>query len=255
LECSGTLDQWLTAFKEICHSTRKLRLFAAACSWRTPEEFSAATLLEAERYLDRLASGARRRVVAQSSSFKLSQVAKKVAVSRAIEVAERHADGQATDEELRLACWYLEHYEMNSSPEFMACSFNPYQSFIAQLADIRMAQDRVECARTIGKYEWPQRMDIQDRWCSNVHGVLRDMADPWPVGLVTLDPAWLAWNSGTVFKMAKVIYDEHRFDEMPALGDALEDAGCEEKKVLNHCREPGEHWRGCWLIDLLLGKC
>ena len=41
---------------------------------------------------------------------------------------------------------------------------------------------------------------------------------------------------------------------MPVLADALEEAGCQDAIILNHCREPGGHVRGCWVVDLLLGK-
>ncbi len=41
---------------------------------------------------------------------------------------------------------------------------------------------------------------------------------------------------------------------MPILGDALEAAGCTPVEALRHCREPGEHVRGCWVVDALLGK-
>jgi hypothetical protein len=41
---------------------------------------------------------------------------------------------------------------------------------------------------------------------------------------------------------------------MPILGDALEDAGCKEARILNHCRGPGPHVLGCWAVDLALGK-
>jgi hypothetical protein len=41
---------------------------------------------------------------------------------------------------------------------------------------------------------------------------------------------------------------------MPILADALMDAGCDNEDMLNHCRQPGEHAKGCWLIDLLLSK-
>ena len=41
---------------------------------------------------------------------------------------------------------------------------------------------------------------------------------------------------------------------MPILADALEDAGCTNQDILNHCRGGGEHVRGCWVVDLLLGK-
>jgi hypothetical protein len=71
---------------------------------------------------------------------------------------------------------------------------------------------------------------------------------------VTVESFWLSWNNGTVPKIAKSIYDERAFDRLPILADALEDAGCADLDILTHCRQPGEHVRGCWVIDLLLGK-
>jgi hypothetical protein len=44
------------------------------------------------------------------------------------------------------------------------------------------------------------------------------------------------------------------FDRLPILADALEDAGCDNANILNHCRQPGVHVRGCWVVDLVLGK-
>jgi hypothetical protein len=69
-----------------------------------------------------------------------------------------------------------------------------------------------------------------------------------------IDPACLAWHDGTVRRIAEAIYDDHAFGQLPILADALEEAGCTEADVLNHCRQPGEHARGCWVVDLLLGK-
>lgn len=75
-----------------------------------------------------------------------------------------------------------------------------------------------------------------------------------PFRPVTVSPAWLAWNHGTVPKLAQAIYDERRFADMPILADALEEAGCTSADILAHCRQPAEHVRGCWVVDLLLGK-
>ncbi len=55
-------------------------------------------------------------------------------------------------------------------------------------------------------------------------------------------------------KLAGGIYDEGAFDRLPILADALLDAGCEDKQLLGHCRGPGPHVRGCWVVDLVLGK-
>jgi hypothetical protein len=65
---------------------------------------------------------------------------------------------------------------------------------------------------------------------------------------------WLVWNATTIPKIAKAIYMERRFADMPILADALEEAGCDNADILNHCRSGGEHVRGCWVLDLLLAK-
>ena len=72
--------------------------------------------------------------------------------------------------------------------------------------------------------------------------------------LAPIDPTWLAWNNATVRNLAQSIYDERAFDRMPILADALEDAGCADVDVLGHCRGGGEHVRGCWVVDLVLGR-
>ena len=64
----------------------------------------------------------------------------------------------------------------------------------------------------------------------------------------------LEWLTDTVGALARGIYADRAFDRMPILADALQDAGCDDDDVLNHCREPREHVRGCWVVDLLLGK-
>jgi hypothetical protein len=69
-----------------------------------------------------------------------------------------------------------------------------------------------------------------------------------------VDPMVLAWNAGTVVKLAQVIYDERRFTDLPILADALEEAGCTNADILDHCRGLGPHVRGCWVVDAILGK-
>ena len=82
-----------------------------------------------------------------------------------------------------------------------------------------------------------------------------------PFRPTTLDPAILTWNDATVVHLAQAAYDER---QMPAgtldngrlavLADALEEAGCTDADILSHCRSGGEHVRGCWVVDLVLGK-
>jgi hypothetical protein len=63
-----------------------------------------------------------------------------------------------------------------------------------------------------------------------------------------------AWPTPTVVELAQSIYDNRAFDRLPILADALHDAGCDNDGILNHCRGPGPHVRGCWVVDLVLGK-
>ena len=63
-----------------------------------------------------------------------------------------------------------------------------------------------------------------------------------------------AWLTPTVQSIASAIYQDRAFDRLPILADALEEAGCTNADVLLHCRQPGEHVRGCWVVDLVLGK-
>jgi hypothetical protein len=69
-----------------------------------------------------------------------------------------------------------------------------------------------------------------------------------------IDPVWLRWDSGAVMRLAQAIDDKQVFDRLPVLAEALEDAGCTDAAILDHCRGPGPHVRGCWVVDLILGK-
>ncbi|MFO0928305.1 MAG: hypothetical protein U0736_14910 [Gemmataceae bacterium] len=68
------------------------------------------------------------------------------------------------------------------------------------------------------------------------------------------DPVWLQMNDGIVRRLAETMYHTRTYTDFPVLGDALEDAGCTSAAILDHCRGGGDHTRGCWVLDLLLGK-
>lgn len=80
--------------------------------------------------------------------------------------------------------------------------------------------------------------------------ILRDIFGN-PFRPITFDPVWL---TPTVVQLAQSIYDDRAFDRLPVLADALHDAGCDNDEILTHCRGPGPHVRGCWALDLMLGK-
>jgi hypothetical protein len=79
--------------------------------------------------------------------------------------------------------------------------------------------------------------------------------------LQTLPSAVLAWNDRTVPRLAQSIYEERRMPQgtldtarLTSLADALLDAGCDNEELIANCRSDGPHVRGCWAIDLILGK-
>jgi hypothetical protein len=64
-----------------------------------------------------------------------------------------------------------------------------------------------------------------------------------------------SWRTDTVMSLAKQVYESHDFAAIPILADALQDAGCDSEEILRHCRDPNQvHVRGCWVVDLVLGK-
>ena len=85
--------------------------------------------------------------------------------------------------------------------------------------------------------------------CRLIRDIFGDPSRP-----AVIKPAWLAWNDGTIPGIASAVYEGRSFDRMPILGDALEDAGCDDRDILRHCRSRGAHVRGCWVVDAILGK-
>jgi hypothetical protein len=89
---------------------------------------------------------------------------------------------------------------------------------------------------------------------------IRDIFDN-PFRPVTIDQTLLTWRDATIPKLAQAAYDERELPSghldtkrLAILADALEEAGCTNEDVLAHLRGPGPHVRGCWVVDLLLGR-
>ncbi|MCI0459326.1 MAG: hypothetical protein L0Z62_20445 [Gemmataceae bacterium] len=205
---------------------------------------------------------------------------------RAVEVAERFADGQASREELADA-----HREASDArvPTLAHVweTLPPRMGMTAE--ELRNAFDGIQLVHQHAYHQAWEKKPAQGLWAGMAEAVTR--ADWHPLGRqlagrvantaarlpelagesvpavpllwdlfgnpfrpVFLDRAWLTWAGGTVVHMARLIYEERRFDDLALLGDALEEAGCTDRDVLAHCRGEGLHVRGCWVLDLILGK-
>jgi hypothetical protein len=151
----------------------------------------------------------------------------------AAEVAERHADGNATDEELiqaYAAVYRLDHPDAEDAEDEGDAYLNDVFSDACTTAGY---------ARNLASGDGSRHADL-----------LRDLFGN-PFRPVVADSRWFA---GTVVALATALYQERAFDRLPLLADALEEAGCSNPEVLDHCRRSGEHARGCWVLDLLLRK-
>jgi hypothetical protein len=117
------------------------------------------------------------------------------------------------------------------------------------------AWDRVPTA-TVDPDDWgglPQDPDWRAVWGREREGqvaILRDIFGN-PLHPLVFEPRW---RTEAVVSLSRGIYEERAFDRLSVLGDALEDAGCDSTVVLEHCRGPNDHVRGCWLIDEVLQK-
>jgi hypothetical protein len=168
-----------------------------------------------------------------------------------VEVAEREADGGATQEEritANLAVAPLDTGGFSSNTE------KGNQALIAHMVHTLLCEIPAHAAFGMTARRLPPGFSLPDR---DGKALLCDMArEVWGnfINPVRADKAWMRWNDRTLPKMAQAIYDERAWDRLGVLADALEDAGCEDAAILRHCRKPGFHVRGCWVVDLLLGK-
>ena len=180
----------------------------------------------------------------------------------AVEVAERFADGGATWAELQVAfnaAWAAGHGFAGHADvaEAAALECASYDSFAAaRNASLAAAQAAAWSApRTVageaGVYDALADAlgDAQADQCT----LLRELIGN-PFRPVNLPAHVLTWNDGTVSRLAGLVYAERRWDDLPVLADALEEAGCSDAAILAHLRGGGEHVRGCWAVDWLLGK-
>jgi len=164
----------------------------------------------------------------------------------AVGVAEECADGIATVDQMTAAFGsaYPEGEDNDLAAGAASSSAHPASNDYDVVAVSRDTATLVAFA--VGRENsqpWMQERSLQSQLLRCVVGN--------PFRPVAVDPPWLTSN---VSALALGIYDERAFDRMPILADALEDAGCDDAEMLNHCREPGPHVRGCWVVDLLLGK-
>jgi hypothetical protein len=178
-----------------------------------------------------------------------------------VEVAEQDADGMATTEEVKRAMnRAIESYDCASDHVGYDSIPDDEREFAIDVVEALWAvmttvcQGGVEAARTVAAFDAinPDNPRTEERRQFSI--LLREMFGPILFRPTAIDWSSIAWNNQVVAKLAIAIYNDRAFDRLPILADALEDAGCDNVDILAHCRGPGPHVRGCWVVDLILGK-
>jgi hypothetical protein len=243
---------WVTV-RRYAVSERKLRLFVCACCARVehllPMEEARRLLRAAEEYADGrfsdpdleaaeracdAASQSRREVAAPWLSHEREAVYAATYVSRSEAAGRLGTLVAARRARAGAAVWQRHVESLGGVLRVKPGEFAPLEAVV----------------RTCDRSHMTEQLAAEARHQAEL---LRDVVgNPFRPGHA--DPTWFARNANTVGRVAKAIYEEQRFQDLPVLADALEDAGCTDVEILSHCRGRGPHARGCWVIDQVLAK-
>jgi hypothetical protein len=178
----------------------------------------------------------------------------------AVEVAERYADGLASETEIEAAkqaawaVWYpdeatlREQMGFNATSAFAAATGRSWELMQASIRDVLCVGGREE---SDGRLEPQRDLLFRKEAARMMRCVFGNIVHP-----VSVKASRLAWLDGTAVRIAEGCYDERACDplRLAVLADALEEAGCTDDAILSHLRSAGPHVRGCWALDLILGK-
>jgi len=155
----------------------------------------------------------------------------------ALDVAENYAAGIATDEALSAASQTTMYGSARRRANRAQSPTLGLIHWLVQPDDSMISTASLAVASKPAARQWQ---------CQ----ILRDIFGN-PFRPVAFSPDW---RTDTALSLARMMYDAREFGAMPILADALQDAGCDNGDILNHCRGDGPHVRGCWVVDLVLGR-
>jgi hypothetical protein len=182
----------------------------------------------------------RRRLFAAACAGHAGRLLKDPRFRQALAVSRRHADGQAGPVELaatrEAVARAIEETYWNSRSVSLVAAGRAVQAVLEGWEGVAALAAQADPREVLWQGE-----------------AFRDVAGN-PFRPTIIDPAWLRWQDGCVVRMARNIYEDRLFDDLPILADALEEAGCADLEILAHCRSSPVHIRGCWVLDGLLGR-
>ncbi len=222
---------------------RRLRLFRCACCRSAWELFEDERCRQAVEVAERLADGTATRTELAVARAAVAE-AERAATQQYHDAARRHA--------LESAPWQdalLYHSVAQAALWTAVTQFNVRVGHI-----VAMSVQSARSAQVAGGPATPQAAVVRHEEERIQADLLRDnFGNPFRQPAAP-EPAILAWNEKTVIRIAQAVYHDRDFDRLPVLADALLEAGCDDEELLEHCRSEGPHARGCWAVDLLIGK-
>jgi hypothetical protein len=168
---------------------------------------------------------------------------------QALELLEQIADGTVTENVRRKVISFVHQAFPPANVSYHTVGNDPYYVDLMLYRAVVSSNAAGHAAQAVeGLTEKAEERRFQSCLLRDI--VANPFAAPRPI-----QAAWLRWNDSTVLRIATGIYEERAFERLPVLGDALLDSGCDDEAMLEHCRQQESvHARGCWVIDLLLGK-
>lgn len=196
------------------------------------------------------------------------------AIVQGLEAAEEFADGRCTVQNLEAYRWQFRETAVVAHEQWLKLSTEDPErslnySLLSELAwatayttaqQVALEDVAARTARTfmqaqmrevgslLGPFHASPNKELLDQQRQEFRALVWDVA-----GNPFATPVDFArWRTSTVAAIARGMYLSRDFSALPILADALEDAGCDDVEVLAHCRTPGAHVRGCWVLDQIL---
>lgn len=246
-----TADEWQTkdaprAMLEFVRgrvTTRQLRHFAAACCRAVWEVLPDDRLRAAVACIERYAAGAvgKQELAACQSRARLA-VQELGLRGRATALAQENAARPSAERN-----WepHFAAYRMAAAADAVPRAARPTERVAALAESVLQAFDLVVQAETVGRNVRTTYPRVFAAHAAAVRCVFGN-----PFHQVAFTPSW---RTEATIAIARSMYESRDFSAAPVLADALDDAGCEDARVLGHLRGGGPHVRGCWVVDGVLG--
>jgi hypothetical protein len=170
----------------------------------------------------------------------------------AVVTAEKYADGKADNTDLKEASDAIVRQSHWLKSVYVEGCIQLLRRTARTAAESHSNSSRWEKANPrLSKTEQEQEQRTQQSRLAVQREMLRDIFGN-PFRPVAFSPEW---RTDTAIALARTMYESREFSAMPILADALQDAGCDNTDILAHCRDPKQvHVRGCWVVDLVLGR-